>query len=57
MRAFRQKFGRGWDAESVAEGKGEEVREGEEKVEDEEDSLLDLISGYGLEKEKGVGAK
>ncbi len=39
------------------EGKGEEVREGEEKVDDEEDSLLDLISGFGLEKEKGGGTK
>ncbi|KAI9724875.1 MAG: hypothetical protein M1812_000151 [Candelaria pacifica] len=52
LRAFRQKFGRGWDSQSVDSGKGEVVRDGEEKVESEEDSLLDLISGYGLEKEK-----
>ncbi|KAI9707470.1 MAG: hypothetical protein M1836_000431 [Candelina mexicana] len=52
LKAFRQKFGRGWDAEGVDEGKGEEVREVEEKAESQEDSLLDLITGFGLEKEK-----
>ncbi|KAI9786260.1 MAG: hypothetical protein M1835_003120 [Candelina submexicana] len=52
LRAFRQKFGRGWDAQGVDEGKGEGAREGEEKVESEEESLLDLITGFGLEKEK-----
>ncbi|KAI9829237.1 MAG: hypothetical protein M1819_006417 [Sarea resinae] len=47
LRAFRAKFGRGWDAESTAAA--EEGVEGGEAAADEEDSLLDLISGYGNE--------
>jgi hypothetical protein len=39
LRAFRLRFGRGWDAEAVSE-EGEEEKEGEE-------SLMDLISGGG----------
>ena len=55
LRAFRNRFGRGWDADTTAEG-DEEGEEGEEgKVEDE--SLLDLISGYGQEaKEEGTAS-
>ncbi|KAI9699849.1 MAG: hypothetical protein M1820_007024 [Bogoriella megaspora] len=49
LRAFRERFGRGWDAEAV--GEGEEVREGEEEVADRDESLLDLISGFGQEAE------
>jgi len=41
LRAFRQKFGRGWDSEVVAEG--EEPHE--------EESLMDLISGFGAQSE------
>lgn len=37
LKAFRQKFGRGWDSETLAEG--EEPQE--------EDSLMDLISDFG----------
>ncbi|KAI9666549.1 MAG: hypothetical protein M1821_004485 [Bathelium mastoideum] len=55
LRAFRQRFGRGWDAEAVSED--EEVREGEEKATDRDESLLDLISGYGQEAEKQGQAK
>ena len=40
LKAFREKFGRGWDAESVAE-EGEEAQAVEE-----EDSLMDLIGAY-----------
>ncbi|KZF25036.1 hypothetical protein L228DRAFT_243817 [Xylona heveae TC161] len=61
LRAFRRRFGRGWDAEAVDEAAGEEVREGEEHLakgtEEEEDSLLDLISGYGLQQEQQGQAK
>ena len=35
----------------------EQVREGEEKAADREESLLDLISGYGQEAEKQGQAK
>lgn len=42
LRAFREKFGRGWDAERM--DRGEEEQEG--------DSLVDLISGRG-----GAGGK
>ncbi|KAI9817812.1 MAG: hypothetical protein M1827_000931 [Pycnora praestabilis] len=57
LRAFREKFGRGWDAEAVDREAGEEVREGELGLDagvdgEEEDSLLDLISGYGRESEE-----
>ena len=38
LRAFREKFGRGWDAKS-----GTEVEDGEELQ--EQDNLMDLISG------------
>lgn len=44
LRAFRSKFGRGWDAEILQEG-GEEGREDEGEERDE--SLMDLISGFG----------
>lgn len=48
LRAFREKFGRGWDSEGaeveeehvLANGKAEVARE------DPEESLMDLISGY-----------
>lgn len=42
LRAFRAKFGRGWDAKSSAEVK-------EEEVEQEEDNFMDLISGFDVE--------
>ena len=54
LRAFRAKFGRGWDARSAAqavaeEGGKPEGDEGRELVveEEQEDNLLDLITGYG----------
>ena len=57
LRAFRDKFGRGWDASKMQE-RDEDVgrEEGEEEVEGRgemgEDNLMDLISGYGQEAEK-----
>ncbi|KAI5361247.1 hypothetical protein Slin15195_G123600 [Septoria linicola] len=52
LRRFRKRFGRGYDAESM--GEGEEAREGEETLsqEEQDDSLLDLISGAGQQAEK-----
>lgn len=44
LRAFREKFGRGWDAERMDSG--------EEDTEKEE-SLMDLISGFGGEEGGG----
>jgi hypothetical protein len=42
LRAFREKFGRGWDVEGAAEVEGEQ-----------EESLMDLISGFkGAEREE-----
>lgn len=48
LKAFREKFGRGWDAEEV---EGDAVTEGKEGAtlaggEEAEDSLMDLISGF-----------
>lgn len=37
LRAFREKFGRGWDMEAADDAEG--------AVEDAEESLMDLISG------------
>ncbi|KAF2144559.1 uncharacterized protein K452DRAFT_284888 [Aplosporella prunicola CBS 121167] len=57
LRAFREKFGRGWDSE-VTES-AEEAREGEEGLppQEGEESLLDLISNYGrAEAAKGGAA-
>lgn len=41
LRAFREKFGRGWDAERM----DVEDEEGGEQI--KEESLMDLITGFG----------
>lgn len=57
MRSFRNKFGRGWDAETTFEG-AEDGKDGKEidgKIGEEEEgleSLMDLISGAGKKGEK-----
>lgn len=54
LRAFRAKFGRGWDAEATEykDEPGDGTKATEKRQEDE--SLLDLISGYAqLEEAKG----
>lgn len=57
LRAFRTRFGRGWDAaESGGEG-SEEVEADEREVEAEEESMLDLISSFGREAEGGKKGK
>jgi len=43
LRAFREKFGRGWDMEATDDAEG--------AVEDAEESLMDLISGAAAAKE------
>ncbi|KAL8766126.1 MAG: hypothetical protein Q9209_007024 [Squamulea sp. 1 TL-2023] len=58
LRAFRERFGRGWDAEAMTRRDEEtgEIKEGQEEQEEDEDNLMDLISGYGAEaEEKGEG--
>lgn len=53
LRSFRAKFGRGWDAERK-DVHAEALGEGQE---DQEESLMDLITGFGQEMEaeaKGV---
>lgn len=64
LRAFRDRFGRGWDAKAVGEVGGTEDEDGDgddggEEGEEEEDSLLDLIGGYreGKVVEGGKGGK
>ncbi|EER24276.1 hypothetical protein D8B26_005502 [Coccidioides posadasii str. Silveira] len=61
LRAFRNRFGRGWDAantvSSDAAAAGEKPQPGKdvaqnaamEEMEDEDDNLLDLISSFGQE--------
>jgi len=54
LRAFRQRFGRGWDMEA------QEGEEGAEENAQEEDSLMDLISGQsskGKVEKNGKGAE
>lgn len=58
LRAFREKFGRGWDAGRMEERDREDGREdgseGDGEGEGEsarEDNLMDLISGFGREAE------
>jgi len=48
LRAFRSKFGTGWDAESAASGQVEKERESRDAldVNTEEDNLLDLITTF-----------
>ncbi|KAL8905755.1 MAG: hypothetical protein Q9207_002424 [Kuettlingeria erythrocarpa] len=57
LRAFREKFGRGWDAEKMVTRDEEtgEVKEGQE--EEGQDNLMDLISAYGSEAEVKGEAK
>ncbi|KAK3063359.1 hypothetical protein LTS18_000964 [Coniosporium uncinatum] len=57
LAGFRRRFGRGWDSEALAEQ--EESREGEEKLPEEQadESLLDLISGFGNKAAKKGEAK
>jgi len=55
LKAFREKFGRGWDVEGTAEdevaaqaaAKSEGVKSKAKIVEEREESLMDLISGFG----------
>ena len=58
LRAFRQRFGRGWDARTVTEKETEDKEQDGGEFEEEQDGdLLDLITGYGQEAEKGGTAK
>ncbi|PQE03052.1 hypothetical protein CJF31_00002903 [Rutstroemia sp. NJR-2017a BVV2] len=55
LRAFRERFGRGWEAD--AGPAAEKKKDDGEKVQQEEESLMDLISGggsMGREMMKGV---
>ncbi|KAL1973466.1 hypothetical protein VTN31DRAFT_6101 [Thermomyces dupontii] len=71
LRAFRERFGRSWDAvptagaaaaESSKEAKDmiaedEEQARIEREVQEEEDNLLDLISSFGQENQGGSSGK
>ncbi|MCJ1391209.1 hypothetical protein MMC18_004071 [Xylographa bjoerkii] len=54
LRAFRERFGRGWDARTnVEEEETDEADQDDDGgAEEESGSLMDLISGYGQETEK-----
>ena len=55
LRAFRNRFGRGWDAKIPEEG--DELRDGEEETAETDESLLDLITGYAQQAEPKGTAK
>ncbi|KAL8683275.1 MAG: hypothetical protein Q9186_000777 [Xanthomendoza sp. 1 TL-2023] len=59
LRAFRERFGRGWDAERMNKRDEEtgEVKEGQATPQEDEDNLMDLISGYRAEAEEKGEAK
>ncbi len=62
LKAFREKFGRGWDASKArdVEVDAEDSEGGDLQAQDsreEEDNLMDLISGYGQEAEAKGEAK
>ncbi|KAL8804583.1 MAG: hypothetical protein Q9200_005772 [Gallowayella weberi] len=59
LKAFRKRFGRGWDAEAMNRRDVEtgEVKEGQEALQENEDNLMDLISGYGKRAEEKGEAK
>ncbi|MCJ1382521.1 hypothetical protein MMC17_005634 [Xylographa soralifera] len=59
LRAFRERFGRGWDARTNVEEEESDEAGGEdgEDVQEQNGSLMDLISGYGQDAEKQGTAK
>lgn len=62
LRAFREKFGRGWDASKAQDSEvdADDSEEGDGQAQggrEEEDNLMDLISGYGQEAEVKGEAK
>lgn len=58
LRAFRERFGRGWDAGASGGGEGDEMGEGDRGEEGgREDNLMDLISGFGREAEAEAEAE
>lgn len=66
LRAFRERFGRSWDAVPTAaekEAKEAKTAEDEEQaridreIQEEEDNLLDLISSFGQEDQGGSSGK
>ncbi|MCJ1478429.1 hypothetical protein MMC13_007109 [Lambiella insularis] len=62
LRAFRQRFGRGWDARTVVEDEDldQDGEDEEQSPEEQDGGLMDLISNYGQETEKegtGKGAR
>lgn len=57
LRAFRERFGRGWDAEKMDEEVEHNGEEGEDGEGGGEDNLMDLISRFGNEGEVGEGER
>ncbi|KAH0542553.1 hypothetical protein FGG08_003058 [Glutinoglossum americanum] len=59
LRAFRGRFGRGWDAAVTTTTTGDAERgEGSNSVEDmQEESLLDLIAGFGIDQQAPAEVK
>lgn len=71
LAAFRERFGRGWDAnapaaaaatsdpkDAASKKAGEDAAKAQAQAEqEEEDNLLDLISSFGQEETQGSGKK
>ncbi|CEN59768.1 Putative 50S ribosomal protein L36 [Aspergillus calidoustus] len=62
LAAFRAKYGRSWDANTPAEGvegaAGDKDAEAlAREIQEEEDNLLDLITGYAQEEETAAAKK
>ncbi|KAI9866380.1 MAG: hypothetical protein M1813_001502 [Trichoglossum hirsutum] len=51
LKAFRGRFGRGWDAENATTGDTDRVQGGGDAEDIQEESLLDLIAGFGVDQQ------
>lgn len=56
LRRFRQRFGRGFDAETMDKTGTEESSDGQETSDESDENLLSLISGFGQQDQKKSGS-
>ncbi|KAI9777940.1 MAG: hypothetical protein M1839_008475 [Geoglossum umbratile] len=57
LRAFRGRFGRGWDAETTRDAAANGEEGSESAGDQQEESLLDLIAGFGIDQQTPAETK
>jgi Ribosomal protein L31 len=57
LRTFRGRFGRGWDAETTRDAAANGEERSESPDDQQEESLLDLITGFGIDHQTPVDPK